>query len=91
MAECNRLLNEVEKAEGKYLSIFFFSSFSPFTHLQFQNIFSALVTGQKEETRSEKALVSRTCNTHVRHEKVVNADMGPRYIHAGSEGTYLST
>lgn len=71
-----------------YLSIF--SSFPAFRDQKFQNILSALVTSQKEKTRSEKSSVSRTCNTHVHQEKVVNADVGPLCTGVGSEGTRLS-
>lgn len=59
MVECNRLRNDLEKVEG------FFFSFSPSADLQLQNIFSALVEGQKEKTMSEKVLKPAEPETHI--------------------------
>lgn len=63
MAECNRVLNDLGKVEGKYLPIFF-SSFSPSEDLQLQNIFSALVAGLKEKNMSEKVSEPAEPETH---------------------------
>lgn len=64
MVECNILINDLENVESRYLPTVFFS-FSLSADLQLQNIFSALVEGQKEKTMSEKALKPAEPETHI--------------------------